>query len=345
MPSPANNTVPTLETIPEQRRRGGRWLISLAVLLMWFAGLALIALNWQSIEDWWKLRQYQVPAAIATLAEQDTMTPYGRKVFYVNRPQIENKQAFAKSCPRNGGERTIVLGCYHSGQSGIFLLRVDDPRLNGVVQVTAAHEMLHGAYERLGTAERKRVDSMLTDYYKNELKDRRILQTIEGYKQSEPKDVVNEMHSIFGTEIAQLPAGLEQYYRQYFSNRAQIAAYASQYQSEFTSREALVAQYDVQLSSLKSQIDTKENELQARQVEISQRQNELLARKNGGDTAGYNAGVTVYNGLVNDYNAEVQTVRELIAEYNRLVEQRNAVALEEDQLVESLSSDDAPSLR
>ncbi len=344
MSSPVNNTLqPPLQPIePLPRRSGGRRLVSVVFLLAWIAVLFLGVANRNNILDWWKLRQYQAPAAISILATQDTMTDYGRKIFYVNQPVIDNKTAFAKACPNNGGEQTIVLGCYHGGQSGIFLLKVDDPRLNGVVQVTAAHEMLHGAYERLSSADRKKVDAMLLDYYHNDLHDPRILKTIDSYKKSEPKDVVNEMHSIFGTEIVTLPKGLEQYYKRYFNNRAQIATYAEQYQSEFTGREALVTQYDAQLADLKTQIDASESFLRAKQGEINDRQNQLLARKNSGDTAGYNAGVPGYNALVNEYNTTVQGVRDLISQYNQLVEKRNAVALEEDQLVKSLSNDTSP---
>ena len=33
-------------------------------------------------------------------------------------------------------EKTIILGCYHSDQEGIFVYNVTDPRLSGVEQVT-----------------------------------------------------------------------------------------------------------------------------------------------------------------------------------------------------------------
>ncbi|HXE10230.1 MAG TPA: hypothetical protein VN554_02280, partial [Verrucomicrobiae bacterium] len=130
------------------RKRRGR-LIAAVVVLVWLACLGMAALERQNIYDWVKLQGYQAPADIAALAQQDTMTAYGRKIFYVNHPQLDDKSNFAGKCPNNGGEQTIVLGCYRPGESGIFLLNVSDPRLNGVEQVTAAHEMLHGAYERL----------------------------------------------------------------------------------------------------------------------------------------------------------------------------------------------------
>ena len=336
MSSPVNNTV------PQPRRHRLRRLFSVLFLLAWLTAFGLIALNRHNILDWWKLQHYNPPVTVAALVTQDAMTPYGRKVFYVNQPQIDNKAVFAKNCPNNGGEQTIVLGCYHGGQSGIFLLEVNEPRLNGVIQVTAAHEMLHGVYERLSSTERKKVDAMLVNYYNNDLHDQRLLKTIAAYKKSEPKDVINEMHSIFGTEVANLPSDLEVYYKRYFNNRAQVAAYAAQYQAEFTNREVIVAQYDTQLSYLKTQIENGKNDLQVKQGEIDTLQAQLLAQKNSGVTSAYNAGVPAYNNLVNSYNTEVQNVRDWVGEYNQLVEKRNAVALEEDRLVKELSTDAAP---
>lgn len=294
--------------------------------------------NHQNITDWWKLRNYQAPAPVAQLATQDTMTAYARKIFYVNHAAILAKDTFPQNCPNNGGEQTIVLGCYRSGQAGIFLLGVSDPRLNGVEQVTAAHEMLHGAYDRLSSSEKSKINAMLLDYYNNDLHDQRLRDTIAAYKKTEPNDLVNEMHSIFGTEIAKLPPGLEQYYKRYFTNRAQIAAYAAQYQGEFTSRQAAVARDDAKLADIKQQIDSLEADLQAKQATIQARQSSLNALRTSGDISAYNAGVPAYNALVNGYNAEVEQIRGLIGQYNELVAERNAIALQENQLSKELTA-------
>jgi hypothetical protein len=321
---------------------GASRLALLLVLLVWLAIFGLLAVNRQNILDWWRLRNYQVPAVVSQLAGQDTMTAYARMVLYVNQPAVDDRQQFAKVCPNNGGEQTIVLGCYHSDQAGIFLFGVSDPRLNGVEQVTAAHEMLHAAYDRLNSAERQRVDTMLLDYYNHGLHDQRIINTIAAYKKTEPHDLVNEMHSVFGTEVANLPSGLEQYYQRYFTNRAQIAAYAAQYQAEFTSRQAAVTQDDAQLSSLKAQIDALEANLKTQQDTISARQAALTNGRSAGNVSAYNAGVPAYNALIDAYNADVQTVQNLVNQYNQLVASRNAIALQESQLVNELSNSAAP---
>ncbi len=119
----------------------------------------LIYLNAQALSDWWQLRGYSPPATVTSLAAQDTMTSYATHVFYVNRPDIEsNASQFRNECQET--EKTIVLGCYHSNQEGIFVYNVQDSRLAGVEQVTAAHEMLHAAYDRLSSKDRNYVDGL-----------------------------------------------------------------------------------------------------------------------------------------------------------------------------------------
>jgi hypothetical protein len=310
--------------------------ISFFVLL---AGAFSVAVTHQrAIADFIQLRNYHAPATINAIATADTMTPKSRHIFYVNHPDINDKASFAKFCPSGTKEQTIVLGCYQSDQAGIFLLNVTDKRLNGVKEVTAAHEMLHAAYDRLSNKQRNDINAQLMAFYANGLTDERIKSTIDAYKKTEPKDVVNEMHSIFGTEVATLPPALEQYYKQYFINRSAVITLSSRYQSEFTTRKNQLAVDDLNLLSLKQKIELTENVLKIKQSDISAMQQRLLGLRSSNVEA-YNAGVAPYNAAVNDYNAQVQIVRDLVAQYNDLVSQRNAIAVEEDSLVKSLSAD------
>ncbi|MFI5275255.1 MAG: hypothetical protein ACHQT5_00325 [Candidatus Saccharimonadales bacterium] len=292
----------------------------------------------QNVSDWLALRSYQPSNTVVELATETTMNAYARKVFYVNHPNIDNKINFYQNCPNNGGEKTVVLGCYHNGQRGIFVLQVSDPRLSGIEQVTAAHETLHAIYDRLSSRDRNYVDGLLMDYYQHDLHDKRILDTIAAYKKSEPNDVVNEMHSVFGTEVTNLPTPLENYYKQYFTERQKIAAYASQYEAAFTSRQNQVAEDDTSLASMKAKITTDEASLQAQQKTIDSDKARLENLKDSSDYADYNNGVPSFNSEVDTYNTMVTVTRSLIAQYNQLVEARNAIAIEENQLVQDISS-------
>ena len=281
----------------------------------------------QAITDWWQLRGYTPPVAVSSLATEDTMTPYAKHVFYVNHPQITSSVvAFRQECSEN--EQTIVLGCYHPNQDGIDIYAVQDSRLHGVQEVTAAHEMLHAAYDRLSTKDKNYIDGLLENYYKNDLHDQRIITTINAYKKTEPGQVVNEMHSIFGTEIANLPPALETYYAKYFSNRAAITTLAANYQGAFTSLQSQIDSYDRQLATLKQQITDEEQSLQSQLSQLNADRSQLDAEKSSGQTGQYNAGVPAFNAEVDAYNAGITKLQSDIASYNSQVGTRNSIAKE-----------------
>ena len=290
-----------------------------------------------SILDWWRLRDYQPPVAISRLAAEDTMTAYAKHVFYVNHPSLTTSvSSFRSECSES--EQTIVLGCYHPDQRGIFIFNVADSRLQGVQQVTAAHEMLHAVYDRLSSKDKKSVDSMLMDYYNHDLNNQRIIDTIDAYKKSEPNDVINEMHSVFGTEIPSLPAPLENYYRRYFTNRSTITDYAQSYQSEFTSRQDQIDSLSTRMSALMSQINAEETQLSAQLDQINSDRARLDSERGSGQTAAYNSGVASFNAEVDAYNAGISRLKNDINTYNQLVNQYNAIAQELASLEKSIDT-------
>src|SRR5512141_104233 len=107
--------------------------------------------------------------------------------------------------------------------------------------------MLHQAYDRLSNSERKRVEALVNNFYNTGALSADLKTKIDNYKK-QGADVANEMHSIFGSEVGNLPAELEAYYQQYFTSRAKIVAYSDSYQAEFTRRKEQVTEYDAQLA-------------------------------------------------------------------------------------------------
>lgn len=317
-----------------------KWF-QVTLLMLLLAATGGLLLERQAVLDWWHLRGYTAPAAVAQLATDDTMTPAARHLLYVNHPAVTNSSVFTGHCPA-GSEKTVVLGCYIGQDAGIYVYAVSDVRLNGVEQVTTAHEMLHAAYRRLSSGERKRINGLLTDYYEHSLTDQRIKDTIEAYKKSEPNDVVNEMHSIFGTEVANLPAPLETYYRQYFTNRSKVTAYTASYQGEFTNRQTQVAAYDAQLQTMGKQVDANEAQLKQDRTALDAQNAQLQAERSSGQFAAYNSGVASYNRAADSYNTLLQGTKDMINQYNDIVAKRNAIALEERQLSQELSASSLP---
>jgi uncharacterized coiled-coil DUF342 family protein len=291
-------------------------VLALVLVLALVSVPVYAAANLQEIQDWAKLRNYSPSPDVSKLAADDTMTDYGRHMFYINHPElIADKSQFRQSCPQS--EQTIVLGCYHSVQSGIAIFDVTDSRLAGVEQVTSAHEMLHAAYDRLSPKEKNIINSELTDYYDNNLTDSRIKDTINNYKKTEPNDVINEMHSIFGTEIVNLPAPLENYYKKYFNNRQAITNFSDQYESIFTQNQAKLNDLKQQIDQLKSQLNDQKQSIQDQEAALQNENRRMQSLLSSGRTEEYNSSVSVYN-------SRVFSLRKLIAQYNATVEQVNA---------------------
>ena len=308
-----------------------------ALALAFMAVPVVIYWQRQAVTDWWLLRGYNPPSAVVDLASDTAMTAEARHIFYVNHPKVIGKaSAFRQNCAST--EQTIVLGCYHGNQRGIFVYDVSDKRLSGIEQVTAAHEMLHAAYDRLDSAEKTRVNKLLTDFYKNQVKDERLIKTINSYKRTEPNDVVNEMHSIFGTEIVTLTPELETYYKQYFTNRQIVAQFASNYQAEFTGRAAQIDADDTKLKVLKTSIDKQETQLELQLADLQASRVKLDNLRSTGQIAAYNDAVPGFNAKVSSYNANIGRLQVDIVAYNVLVAARNALASEVKELDSALDT-------
>lgn len=321
---------------PSHTSRLSRSLI-LAVLLLvlvW-GGVAFLWWQRQAVYDWWRLRGYEPPTEIVALADNTTMNDDARRLFYVYQPQIESADQFNNHC-RLDNEFTIVLGCYVSNE-GIYLFRVDDERLEGIVEVTAAHELLHAAYNRLSDSERAEVDRWTAAAYE-QVENQRILNTIAEYERHDASSVSNELHSILGSEVRDLPPELETYYKRYFTDRSRVVAFAEDYERAFEDR--------------KQRIDTMADDLQRRRDEISQRNATLEQRgrdlqtefdrlnreRDGLDPAQFQQQAQAYNTAVQSYNLEVAAVSRLIDAYNGLLDDYEALVVERQGLFKSIDS-------
>lgn len=302
-------------------RRFGLLLFTLAVL----GAVGLAILQRQALYDWARLRDYQPPPAIAQLATDTTMTEPARRLFYVYHPQLDDRDAFNQNCTHMD-EQTIVLGCYVP-HNGIYLFDVNDPRLQGVEQVTAAHELLHAAYDRLDTEERDRIDR-LTQLTLEHLNNERIKTTVENYRKRDPSIVPNELHSILATEVRDLPPELEQYYQQYFKNRAQIVAYSEKYESILTARRNRAATLEIEITGLKSEIEQLEATLTSLRKGL----------QDDRPTVDTQEEVEAYNARVSSYNSQVRELNHLIDRHNRLVEEYKTNAVEQQELFKALNS-------
>lgn len=288
----------------------------------------------QDIQDWAKLFRYQPPQAIARLAAVTTMTDTGRRLFYVNTPQIEIRKSALNLCKNT--EHTVVLGCYVTGK-GIFLQSVPDPRLEGVMEVTAAHEMLHVAYDRLSLIQQNQLNGKLQLAFA-QLKNQRIRNLIGVYNAQDPRSVNTELHSILATEVRNLSGELEEHYRIYFKDRSAIVALSEQYEGVFTAIRDKAKTLTQQLASRKLMMEQLGQQVDREAANIQSERNSLQSSIATNPQADNNILVTRFNDRVENYNRLVGELRQQNDNYNQMVNQHNTLALEEKSLVESLQN-------
>jgi hypothetical protein len=229
-----------------------------------------------------------------------------------------------------------VLGCY-TPTLRIYIFNVTDNKLPHVKEVTAAHEMLHAAYERMDRPTKDRIDLLVqaeADRLKN---DTSLQELLKIYASAEPGQRMNELHSIIGTEYDGLSPELETHYKQYFGNRAKVVAFAKDYKGVFAASKARLESDDARLAALLKEIQADEKLLTTKRAELDSENARLTALRKS-DPASYNKQVPGYNAKVASFNSLAHSYNALVQEFNKLVGIRNKEAAAQNDLYHSLDS-------
>lgn len=253
-------------------------IVSGVVSIGLLGGFVWAGLHAQYIKDYIVSKNYHPSAAIVSIKNDATMTSRGQFYFYASQPSVDEAAQFNNHC-KNQEQGNAILGCY-SGQR-VYIYSVTNSQLAGIENVTAAHETLHAIWQRTSPAEKKRLTDLLNAAY-DRVKDKSLETRMTYYAKAEPGERVNELHSILGTEYANLGPELENYYSQYFSDRSKIVAYHTAYQAVFD-------QVEQQATTLANQLND-------------------LAKVINAKTAQYNVDVTQLNSDIATHNASAETV-------------------------------------
>lgn len=280
---------------------------------------------------------FHAPPAVVAINKRLKLADRGTDIFYASTPQIDEKDAFNANCGTE--ERTTaILGCFYKDK--IYLYDLKNTDLDGTLEVTAAHEMLHAAYQRLTMFERWWVDKIIVAEYDKVKDDTVIKQLMAYYTKAEPGAEIDELHSILGTVMAKLDPDLENYYAKYFRDRAAVVALNTKYnqvfddirtQSEVLEKKlsieepeitTLLAQYEADRATLEADIASfnakaKANQF-ATQAAFNTERNGLLARIDE-----LNARRDVINAKVETYNADVEALNKLSIYTNELYQSMN----------------------
>lgn len=321
------------------RRRGN--ILRLFATLLFLLASVYIYLNAQFIKDQLSVWNYQPSGAIANIAERSSLSDKGKFLFYVGQPALQDKEKFNVSCDQHT-EKSIVLGCYDGRY--IYIYNIDDHRLDGINEVTASHEMLHVAYDRLSADEKQRVHSLI-EAFLPKLESKTIAKRIALYEETEPGQRYNELHSMIGTEVRDLPTELVEYYSQYFDDRLAVVRLAETYEAVFTELEERQQELVTQIELLVDKI-VRESDDYKKQFE--KLQSDVVSFNGRAHSGGFTDQLTFdleRAELVrrqDDLNYQRQLINEQIDRYNELVAELDSLNLTAKQLRRSIDSRSLP---
>ncbi|WP_231605072.1 hypothetical protein [Salinibacterium sp. SWN139] len=229
-------------------------VLAVALNLVVIAGGVWALTNQQRISDQFAVWDFEPSATVEAYVTTAAMSEEGQFLFYASHPKIETNPIFNTTCS-NVEENFGVLGCYFPSSKSIFLFDVTDERLDGIEEVVAAHEMLHAAWDRMSSEEQDALTPLLEAAAESMKDDPEFATTLEFYAKTEPGERANELHSIIGTEFADLTPELEAHYATYFTDRATVVALHEKSNAVFTEQLEASTKLVEQLDTLRASID------------------------------------------------------------------------------------------
>lgn len=292
--------------------------------------VATAILNRQYIIDKYNAWEFKPSPEIAQIANDVGLNENGRFYYFASRPELDFAKEFNGEC-RSREQGNAILGCYKNQR--IYIYNVNDERLNGLKEVTAAHEMLHAAYERLSESDKKAVNTLLEkEYRKNS--DAEFSKRMDYYKRNQPGEEYNELHSIIGTEFADISPQLEDYYKRYFNNRSQVVALHSKYSDKFKELKQGSASLRKELENLSISINNASLKYNKDISNLNSEINTFNSRAKNGDFSSQ-------EDFLNERSYLIKSTRKLEqdrANINRYIGQYESKRIEYNKLVDESNS-------
>lgn len=313
-------------------------LISVAAAGVILAIAGWIVLNKQFVSDSVIGFFYQPTAQVMQLESRVGFSDEGKRIFRATQPELSGAEDFNSQCPRRE-VKSPIIGCYTS-EDRVYIYSVTNPELDGIEEVTAAHEMLHAAWVRLSSNERDRLGELLKDAYSKIEKDS-LKERIDYYARTEPTEISNELHSILGTEHDNLGEELEKHYSRYFDDRSVVVAFHDQYNGKYIALQEQSEKLWGQLDKLAKTINSDQDAYLAESEKLN-RDIESFNRRadNGSFTSleSFNAERAVLTTRISRLEAKRTQINRDIEQYNYLYASYAHVASQIEDLNKSIDS-------
>ena len=307
-----------------------KWIVLFVLVVIVIA----IILNRAWIYDWFRGVAYRPTAEMISIRDKLNLTWRGNFLFNATQPELNKADDFNANCRQDEGE-VAVLGCYTAGN--IYVYDIADTKLDGIRELTAAHELLHAVWARMGSKERENLRPILQQVYQNNLSV--LKDDIETYADDE---WIEEIFVRAGTEIKKLPDVLEKYYAEIFDDQDAVVDFYESYIAVFREikmkMEGLASEIEVLRDSINVKMTEYENKVNQLEVDITR-------FNNCAETAGCFATEAEFyvqrNTLVareSEINLLNDEIDNMIDDYNLKVDEYNADALESRKLQNMINS-------
>ena len=280
------------------------------ILLCFIAVFILLQRDW--IYDFYRGITYEPSSEMAAIRTKLKLTSQGEFLFNASQPSLNSADEFNANCRREN-ETIAVLGCYSGGD--IFIYNITDSELDGVRELTTAHELLHVVFARMSEDDRESFRAILETVYNQ---NRDILESeLETYDESARFE---ELYVRAGTEVKNLPSALEDHYAKYFTNQDHIVDFYNSYIQVFREIEAEIEALSVEMEELQATIeaDTASYERRADQLNAN-----IISFNSCADTAGCFSTNAAFRARRNELLAEADALEELYEKINANIEKYN----------------------
>lgn len=326
----------------QQSRKIFGAIVSILICLGLTAVSYWAILNKQLIIDQIMVWQYQPTSEVTRIIDRSGMDGYGKFLFLASEPLLatstDEVSKFNSVC--GDIERTTsILGCYSNFQ--IYLFNVTDTQLDGIRETTAAHETLHAAYVRMSSSEKSTVNSLVEAEAKKLENNAEFKQRMAYYRRNEPGQMDNELHSVIGTEIANISPELESHYKKYFSDRQKVVVLNAKYSSVFQKLNARSTELAAQLSILAANIKNNSTQYNSDVQSVNNAISVFNNRAASGDfssQAQFNAERAALTSRVNALTQTRANINSDISSYEAVLAEFNSIASQSKKLNNSLDS-------
>ena len=322
------------------------WRVARTLVVITILGSAafFVLSNQRGIRDYFAAQNYKPDSEILKIENKIKPTTNAKTIFYASNPKVEDSEEFNKNC-KNREEDSAILGCYKLGK--IHLYDVKNSKLDGIKEVTAAHELLHAIWERMSLGERDKIGKLLNAEYER-VKDVDFEKLMQSYDRTEPGERINELHSLIGTEQLEISKELEEHYAKFFKNRREIAKIYQSYNKNFKDLKNRSEALTTELEKMKPEIEqsTKKYSENSKELEedIAEFNNDAKTGKYE-TQAEFNADRAKLLRRIRNLETSRLKINDLVNSYNSKINELNEVSVQQNELYKSINSNlNSPSL-